>query len=108
MLATVQPYRPQLGQGGADGGGADRLFGQVHADTRNRFHPFVMAVDAAAHIQDHALGVSQQCKKRSASDCAAQAFDFGLRSLNKIALKIECAGNVCRRHRIKSHAVVRV
>ena len=108
MLATVQPNRSQLGQGSADGGGAYRLLGQVHTDTRNCFHPFVVAVDAAAHIQDHAFGVCQQSEKRGSCDGPAQAFDFGLRCLNKIALKVECAGNVCRRNRVKSHAVVRV
>ena len=108
MFASVQPHGSEFGERSADGGGANRLLGQVHTHACNGFYPFVVAVYAATHIQNNALGVSQQCKKRGACNGAAQALYFRLCSLDKITLKIECAGNVCSRYRIKSHAVVRV
>ena len=59
MFAPVQPHRLQLGQRGADGGGAHGALRQVHPHAGDQVGPRVVPVDRAVDVDHHAAGVGE-------------------------------------------------
>jgi hypothetical protein len=105
MFATVQPHRLQLGERGADGGGAHCAFGQVHTHPRDQVGQAVVVVDGAIDIDDHTLGIGEDGEVAAIGHGPGQRLDHRSGGLNQRPAGLERLARGARGHRLETHAL---
>ena len=108
VLAPVQPDRLQLGQGGADGGGAHGFFGQIHPHPGDHLGAAVLPVHRAVHVDHDAFGIGQDGEIAYVGNGPGQLHQHRLGRLHQGAAGFLHASHVLGRDGLKAHGLPRL
>ena len=107
MLAPVQPDRVQFVQRRADGRSANAFFRQINADPSDHIGTRVAAVDLAAHVHHHTVGIGQDGEITRFGDGVAKLFERRACGLQQRVIGLFRAAHGLLRHHVETHCLVR-
>ena len=102
MFPPVQPYRLQLIQSRANGGGAHAAFRQVGANAGDQVCARVGAVNGAAGVDHDAVPVGQDGEVTRVDDGTPQFFENRLGGFNQLLVGFLGALHLLVRHGVKN------
>jgi hypothetical protein len=106
--AAGQPDRLQLGQRGADGGGADRALGQVHAHARDAGGLRVVAVHRAVDVDHQAARVGEDGEVAGVRHGARERLDHRRGGAQQRLVGLDCVAHGAGRHGVERDVVARL